>query len=113
MTKLTPALTQSRLLALPEHQRCKMIQLIQRRALTAQTLVEVSAKPRWTRDVISQSHPFLFTLAAIMAALGILFGLWFGLSTYHAPRPSYPYYDTQKPVPQWSEPTPLEGNLDR
>jgi len=65
MTKLTPTLTQSRLLALPEHQRCKMIQLIQRRALTAQTLVEVSAEPRWTRDVryaeagaeVERTHP--------------------------------------------------------
>jgi hypothetical protein len=72
----------------------------------------------WTRDVISQRPPFLFThvkqLAAIIAALTFLFvGLWFGVSTYQAPRPSYPYYDTQKPVPPWSEPTPLEGNRDR
>jgi hypothetical protein len=52
-------------------------------------------------------------LAAIMAALGILFGLWFGIATYHAPRPSYPYYDTQNPVPTWSEPAPLQGNRDR
>jgi hypothetical protein len=113
MTKLTPALAQSRLLALPEHQCGKMIQFAQRRALAAETLVDVSAKPLWTRDVISQSHPFLFTLAAIMAALGIFFGLWFALSTYRAPRPSYPYYDTQKPVPPRSEPTPLEGNHGR
>ena len=74
--------------------------------------------PLWTRDVISQRPPFLFThvkqLAAIIAGLTLLFGLWFGVSTYHAPpRPSYPYYDTQKPVPPWSEPTPLEGNRDR
>jgi len=73
--------------------------------------------PLWTRDVISQRLPFLFThvkqLAAIVA-LGCLFiGLWFGVSMYHPPRPSYPYYDTQKPVPPWSEPTPLEGNRDR
>jgi hypothetical protein len=72
--------------------------------------------PRWTRDVISQRPAFLFThvkqLAAIVA-LGCLFvGLWFGVSTYHAPRPSYPYYDTQKPAPPWSEPMPLEGNRD-
>jgi len=72
----------------------------------------------WTRDVISQRPPFLFThakqLAAIIAALGcLLVGLWFGVSTYHTPRPSYPYYDTQKPVPPWSEPTLLEGNRDR
>ena len=73
--------------------------------------------PLRTRDVISQRPPFLLTLvkqlAAIIAALAFLFGLWFGVSTYHAPRPSYPYYDTQKPAPPWSEPTPLEGNHDR
>jgi len=72
--------------------------------------------PLWTRDVISQRPRFLFThvkqLAAIIAARGCLFAaLWFGVSTYHAPRPSYPYYDTQKPVLPWS--TPLEGNHDR
>ena len=27
-----------------------------------------------------------------------LFGLWFGVATYQTPRPSYPYYDTQKPA---------------
>ena len=73
--------------------------------------------PLRTRDVISQRPLFLLTLvkqlAAIIAALTFLFGLWFGVSTYHTPRPSYPYYDTQKPVPPWSEPTPLEGNRDR
>jgi hypothetical protein len=73
--------------------------------------------PLWTRDVISQRRPFLLThvkqLAAIIAVLTLLFGLWFGVSTYHAPRPSYPYYDTQKPVPPWSEPMPLEGNRER
>ncbi len=73
--------------------------------------------PLWTRDVVSQRLPFLFThvkqLAAIVA-LGCLFiGLSFGVSTSHAPRPSYPYYDTQKLVPPWNEPTPLEGNRDR
>ena len=52
-------------------------------------------------------------LAAIIAALALLFGLRIGLSTYHTPRPSYPYYDTQKPVPLWSEPMPLEGNRDK
>jgi hypothetical protein len=73
--------------------------------------------PLWARDVISQRPTFLFThvkqLAAIIAALTLLFGLWFGVSIYHAPRPSYPYYDTQKQVPPWSEPTPLEGNRDK
>ncbi len=79
---------------------------------------QIHHDPRlWTRDVISQRLPFLFThvkhLAAIIAALTLLIGLWFGVSMYHAPRPSYPYYDTQKPVPPWSEPTPLEGSRDR
>ena len=73
--------------------------------------------PLRTRDVISQRPPFLLShvkqLVAIIAALTLLFGLWFGVSTYHTPRPSYPYYDTQKPVPPWSEPTPLEANRDR
>jgi hypothetical protein len=71
----------------------------------------------WARDVISRCSRFLFThakqLTAIIAALTFLFGLALGVSTYYAPRPSYPYYDTQKPVPSWSEPTPLEGNRDR
>jgi hypothetical protein len=73
--------------------------------------------PLWTRDVISQRPPSFFThvkqVAAIIVALGFLFWLWFGVSTYHPPRASYPYYDTQKPVPPWSEPTPLEGNHNR
>ena len=51
-------------------------------------------------------------LAAIIAVPAFLFGL-ISLSTYHTPRPNYPYYDTQKPVPLWSEPMPLEGNRDK
>jgi hypothetical protein len=51
-------------------------------------------------------------LAAVIAVLGFVFWLWFGASTYRAPR-SYPYYDTQKPVPAWSEPMPLKGNYGR
>ncbi|HSS17125.1 MAG TPA: hypothetical protein VLQ29_09110 [Candidatus Dormibacteraeota bacterium] len=47
---------------------------------------------------------------SIIVALGIPFWIWFGVLAYHAPRESYPYYDTQKSVPQWSELTPLEGN---
>jgi len=73
--------------------------------------------PLWRRDVISQRRPSFFThvkqLSAIIVALGFLFWLWFGVSTFHAPRASYPYYDTQKPVPPWSEPASLEGNRDR
>jgi len=94
MTKSNLTLTQSGLLeALLKHQRRKVIQL---------------ARP---------PTPFLFTrvkrVATIMVALGCLFvGLSFGVSTYRASRPSYPYYDTQKPVPPWSEPAPLKGNHD-
>jgi hypothetical protein len=52
-------------------------------------------------------------LTAIIVMLGFVFWLSFGVSTYHAPRASYPYYDTRKPVPPWSEPMPLQGNYDR
>ena len=69
------------------------------------------------RNIISQRPPRFFThlkqLAAIIVGLGLLFWLWFGVSTYDAPRASYPYYDTQKAVPPWSEPTPLEGNRNK
>jgi hypothetical protein len=74
----------------------------------------------WTENVLSQHHPPRFSflthaknLAAIIAAAGFVFWLWFGPSTNHAPEPSYPYYDTQKPVPVWSEPMPLKGNYGR
>ena len=71
----------------------------------------------WTRDVIAQRLPFSFTylkqVTVIIAVLAFLFGFWFGVSTYHGPWPSYPYYDTQKPVPPWSEPIPLKGNYDK
>jgi hypothetical protein len=72
----------------------------------------------WRRDVVSHPpFPSCFThvkkLAAIIVALGFVFWLLFDVSTNHAPRTSYPYYDTQKPVPPWSEPMPLQGNYDR
>jgi high-affinity nickel permease len=35
--------------------------------------------------MLLHSLPFLFTLAAIIAMLGFLFGLWFGIPTRHAP----------------------------
>jgi hypothetical protein len=95
MAKSNPTLTQSGLLeVLLKHQRRKVIRL---------------ARP---------PTPFLFShvkrVAAIIAALSFLFVvLWFGVSTQHASRPSYPYYDTQKPVPPWSEPVPLKGNHDK
>lgn len=69
------------------------------------------------RDVIPQRPLFVFThvreVTAIIAALVFLVGFWFGVSMYRAPRPSYPYYDTQKPVPPWSEPMRLQGNHDQ
>jgi hypothetical protein len=80
---------------------------------------QIYRHPRlWRRDVISQRRrPFSLAhvkkLAAIVVALAFVFSLSFGVSTYHAPRASYPYYDTQKPVPPWSEPMPLEGNYHR
>ena len=80
-------------------------------------LQQIHHPPLRTRDVTSRRHPFLSTLIkqlpAIIAAMTLLFGLWFGVATYQTPRPSYPYYDTQKPLPPFSEPTPLEGNRDR
>jgi hypothetical protein len=80
-------------------------------------LQQIHHPPLRTRDVTSRRHPFLPALikqiAAIIAVMTFLFGLWFGVSMYQTPRPSYPYYDMQKPAPPWSEPTPLEGNRDR
>jgi hypothetical protein len=72
----------------------------------------------WRRDVICQrARPSSLThvkkLAAIIVVSGFVFWLWFGVSTYRAPRASYPYYDTQKPVPPWNEPAPLGGNYGR
>jgi hypothetical protein len=68
------------------------------------------------RQLAGSPTPFLFThikrVAAIIAGLSfLLVGLWFGISTRHTPQSSYPQYDTQEPVPQWSEPMPLKGNL--
>lgn len=79
---------------------------------------KIYLQPRlWRRDVISDRLPPSSThvkkLAAISVALGFVFALWFGVSSYHPPLTSYPYYDTQKPVPPWSEPMPLKGNYDR
>jgi hypothetical protein len=74
----------------------------------------------WRRNELSQHHrprPSFFThakkLAAITAVAGLVSWLWVGASTHLAPEASYPYYDTQKPVPPWSEPMPLKGNHDR
>jgi len=73
-------------------------------------------QPLRTRDVISQRPRLLVIriqqLIAI-ATLGLLFWLGFSVSRHHAAQPSYPYYDTQKPVPPWSEPAPLAGNYSK
>ena len=80
-------------------------------------LQRIHHPPLRTRIVTSHRHSFLprliKQLGAIIGVIALLFGVWFGLARYQTPRPSYPYYDTQKPVPPWSEPTPLEGNRDR
>ena len=73
-------------------------------------------QPLWTRNVIYQRPRVLVVRIQQLIAigtLGFLLWLWFDVSTYQAPRPSYPYYDTQKPVPPWSEPAPLQGNYSR
>jgi hypothetical protein len=86
-------------------------------AMSPQIHTYTEPRQLWAQGVIPQRPPFLLThvkqVVAIIALLAFLFGLWFGVSTHHAPQPSYPYYDTQKPVPPWSEPAPLEGNHDR
>jgi hypothetical protein len=80
---------------------------------------QIYRHPRlWRWDAVSQrSFPSSFThlkkVAAIIIMLSCVLWLWFGVSTHHTPKASYPYYDTQKPVPPWSEPLPLKGNLDR
>jgi len=78
---------------------------------------QIYRHPRlWGREVISERpRPSFLThvKTAIIVVLGFVFWLWFGVSTYHAPLASYPYYDTQKPVPPWSEPMALKGNYHR
>src|SRR4029450_10407069 len=64
------------------------------------------------RDVIPQRPLFFFThvkeVTVIIAVLAFRVEFWFGVSRSRAPRPSYPYYDRQKPVPPWSEPMRLQ-----
>ena len=70
----------------------------------------------WARDVAFKASPsFLVRVQQVIAivVIGFLFWLWFGASKGHTPRPSYPYYDTQRPVPPWSEPAPLAGNYNK
>jgi len=69
-----------------------------------------------TRDVTSKASRSLFVRVqqvVAIGAIGFLFWLWFSASKDHTPLPSYPYYDTQSPVPPWSEPAPLAGNYNR
>jgi hypothetical protein len=66
-----------------------------------------------TRNVISKSSVLvLLRIQQVISvtALGLLVWLWIDASKNHTPRATYPYYDTQQPVPPWSEPPPLEGN---
>ena len=49
-------------------------------------------------------------IIAFIIGLGLVFAMWFNVSAPAVPPSMYPYYDTQKPAPPWSEPTPLEGN---
>ena len=60
--------------------------------------IHTYSEPRqqlWTEHVIPHRFPLPFThvkeVTAIIAVLAFLFGLWFGISNYTAPGPSYPY----------------------
>jgi hypothetical protein len=82
--------------------------------LLAESPLEIPHNPA-LRTQVSQSPWFLLEhleaiIIASVIALGVLFALWFDASRPAARPSAYPYYDTQKPVPPWSEPTPLEGN---
>jgi hypothetical protein len=82
--------------------------------LLAQSPLEIPHHPA-PRTEVSQSPSFVFErMAALIVtsviASGVLLALWFDTSRPTAMPSTYPYYDTQKPVPPWSEPTPLAGN---
>ena len=65
---------------------------------------------------IHQLHPLSIhvrQLAAFIIVLVFVLGLGFDISTRTVPRLTLPYYTALKPVPPWSEPTPIEGNHDR
>lgn len=65
---------------------------------------------------IHQRHPLsihIKQLAAFIIVLGFVLGLWFDISTRTVPRLTFPYYNALRPVPPWSEPTPIEGNHGR
>jgi len=72
--------------------------------------------PLWTRGLMFKRSPSLFVRiqqVVVIAALAFVFWLGLGLTKDHASGPSYPYYDTQAPVPPWTEPATLKGNYDR
>ena len=70
---------------------------------------QIAQQERKTLRKPPQEHVAAIITASIIG-LGAVFGMWFDVST----QPSvYPYYDMQKPVAPWSEPTPIEGNHDR
>jgi hypothetical protein len=75
----------------------------------AEIPLQIPQQERRTLRKPPQEHLGAVIIAFVLG-LGFVFGMWFNVSTPTAPRPTYPYYDTQKPVPPWSEPTPLEGN---
>lgn len=73
-------------------------------------------QPLWIPGLMFKRSPSLFVRiqqVVVIAALAFVFWLWLGLSKDHTSRPSYPYYDTQGPVPPWREPATLQGNYDR
>ena len=81
-----------------------------------QSEMETETEAVINRELARSPARFLFThskqVAAIISGLSfLLVGLWFGISTRHTPQSRYPYYDTERPVPPWSEPMRLKGNL--
>jgi hypothetical protein len=78
-------------------------------SLIAKSPLQIPQQERRTLRKPPQEHVGAVVIAFVLG-LGFLFGMWFNVSTPIPPRPTYPYYDTQKPVPPWSEPTPLETN---
>lgn len=75
----------------------------------ASSIAEIPQQERKTLRKPPQEHVAAIMTASIIG-LGAVFGMWFQASTPAAPRSVYPYYDMKKPVPPWSEPTPLAGN---
>jgi hypothetical protein len=78
----------------------------------AEVPLQIPQQERRTLRKLPQEHVAAVIIAFVLG-LGFVFGMWFDTLTRSAPRQTYPYYDTQKPVPPWSEPTPLEGNRNR